>query len=887
MAEEIVNAFVRFSTRGVSDVQRQMTSLQGISKNVIGTVGKLAAQFTALGAAAATAFGVLAVRSAGQAEAAMADVRKTTGLAGDELDQLEANINRLGSTIGGIKLGQLREIAVVAGQLGLRGVENITNLTKAIGFFTVATDESAEESARSISRIVQLFKLGSEEALNVANTINKLGDESTATAGRILFLSRFMATVGATFKLTAAETLAFAASAEEANLQSRAAASSIRRFFIATSRGGPSVAKLSVLLGQNADATQKLIDKNPAKALQLFIEALGKLEKGAQISAIEGVIGNFQEGFQVFTALANRSETVAKNLKTATDEWIANSSAIDEANIKGATFFGQLQKLANVISIFATTIGKALLPAFTAAADSFASFVSGITEGSPRFQSFVETIERLSDAIGGLEFGGLSPSLQSLVDILQIIIDAVTTAIPGFQNLIDTFSELAGFAQDVQTALTPFEELLQSIAKGFVDITERIMNDMIPAFKLWIESANELSTVAVLLVKNWEEGLEVIEGAALASAQTILGTFFDLAGRIGALLIAPFDAAFQAAIVFAANIIGAFVNVGIEIKNLFVELLQLPSDLLKVFQSTIEGLGAAIGAIFSGSGFAAARKAFADEFQTTLDEMEFKPKGNLIGSLENLFEGDVFAGVAEKFNDRLFRAVGIGIRPFKLGEGGDFLADLAKATKEQAEKFLPNETLFGKFGTKLNSAIQVALAPFEEMGGDFMAGLSQLTLEQFKRLREDANKTADEVQQSFRRLSEEELKFFETQQTLFGGDRPTGPIEDPTQRRINSIREQNAKREGDRLASAIAQGARTFVKPREVSGALRVTGILEKANALLQSGAESDKERDKELLKLARKRTKDTEKMEGWLKSINNKTGDGPVDAITGGTQQP
>ena len=125
-----------------------------------------------------------------QVEEQMADVAKTTGLAGDELKDLEKDLDRLGKSTR-TPNEQLRAIAEGAGRLGIKGKNDILQFTEAVNTLSVALGDEFTGGAEEVTREVGILsnilkdipaKDQGEALLFIGNALNVLAANTAGTS---------------------------------------------------------------------------------------------------------------------------------------------------------------------------------------------------------------------------------------------------------------------------------------------------------------------------------------------------------------------------------------------------------------------------------------------------------------------------------------------------------------------------------------------------------------------------------------------------------------------------------------------------------------------------------------------------------------------------------
>ena len=124
--------------------------------------------------AIATAGGAMFISTAMGFEDGMVQIRKTTGMSIEELGVLETAIKDMAGEMP-IAIGSLQEVAGIAGQLGVRGVDNIVNFTETMTKIGTATSLSAEIASESIARFTNISGTGQTTIENLGSALVQLG----------------------------------------------------------------------------------------------------------------------------------------------------------------------------------------------------------------------------------------------------------------------------------------------------------------------------------------------------------------------------------------------------------------------------------------------------------------------------------------------------------------------------------------------------------------------------------------------------------------------------------------------------------------------------------------------------------------------------------------
>ena len=436
-------------------------ALQGIGTSAAGATTGIAALNVALGAGlvgAAIALGVGiigATRSIVSLEREQANVIKTTGLfkgeliglnatlnglETDEITNLTRNLQNVSGSLGSVSTKELLNLAAVAGQLGVRGVSDLTLFTEELAKLQIATDIVGEEGASQLARFINVTKetgqSTGEAAKVVSNVINELGNTLPATSGEILETAKNVAQLSQQADVSQADVLAFSGALKAVGIEAELSGSAITRVFVnvgeAVRGGGQALADYAAVAGQTSEQFRTLFETNQADAVEAFIGGLKRAkESGQDLAPILDQLGiNELRLRRVVSSLAGGYDTLNLARRTAADEAERLSSIDDEVANKQDTLAAQTKILFNRFAIGAQVLGEALLPNLRALVDAFLSNESVIGNFTASTVVAVNTIEALvsvSNAIARSIFGvfvGLQQGLTSIIPDVQKVTDA-------------------------------------------------------------------------------------------------------------------------------------------------------------------------------------------------------------------------------------------------------------------------------------------------------------------------------------------------------------------------------------------------------------------------------------------------------------------------------
>lgn len=365
--EKLVIQIAGDSTKFKAELKKIKSDTGGFEKTMksAAVVGK--ASFLAIGTAAAT-LGTVATKAFADFETGVTNVAKTTNLGDKELEKFTDQIIALSEEIP-VTTDKLLEIATAAGQLGIKGGENLTKFTEVIAKLGRTTNVEGEEAALAIARILNLTNESIDSVDKLGSTLVDLGNNFAASEAEILEVAKDVAKATVQFKLSSAEILGMSASMASLGIAAEAGGTVVGKAFQAIdqairSQGGPAFEKLIELTGMSGDALTKTFEKDASKVFESFINGLGDAEsQGANLTDEMGALG--LSGIRVnkiLPTLASRSDILADAMKRA---GIASKDAAalnEEAGKAFGTTASKLQIAQNKLNNTLIELGENIAP---------------------------------------------------------------------------------------------------------------------------------------------------------------------------------------------------------------------------------------------------------------------------------------------------------------------------------------------------------------------------------------------------------------------------------------------------------------------------------------------------------------------------------------------
>ena len=202
--------------------------LNKIESSVIRFVGAISAAFAAIKLTTAP------IKAAAEFQTELINVQKTTEFGSEGIKQLSNDLVELSKQVN-VSAVDLAKIAAIGGQLGLgsQGEKALVKFTDTVARFAKVLDVSVEESASSIAKLSNIFKLPIEQAEKLSSALNEVSNNSTASGAALIDIAQRIGTGGGF--LTAPQSIALAATGVDLGQTLETIGTSFTKFFLDSS----------------------------------------------------------------------------------------------------------------------------------------------------------------------------------------------------------------------------------------------------------------------------------------------------------------------------------------------------------------------------------------------------------------------------------------------------------------------------------------------------------------------------------------------------------------------------------------------------------------------------------------------------------------------------
>jgi len=541
----------------------------GMAKNEVSGLGKqlgsagaamtkTGAMMTAAVTPVAVGFGY-ATKRAIDFEDSMANVRKTTGMSGAELKDLEKGIRDLATKIP-LAHEELAGIAAVAGQLGIQGKENILSFTRTAAMMATAFDMSAEDAATAMAKLANIYDIPVQEVDRLGSAINTLGNTTAASEAEII---RAMYQVGASGKMLGATQQQIAAMTATLISMGMAPERAGTRMMSAFNQLGANIDKLAEITGEDIGTLRKKFETDfygtLTESLKKMQEIYTNNERFSELmnNSLEKLATGFQlpkeqvrELYTEFLSLKEQGvapELIKQKLSEMSSELGISGSNINKLTSEFENLSSRAPGSLGLMTAMSRVFGQVGAKAMLSIAMNTETLETNLKNANLAYQQNTSLSEEF-----GNKTDTLKAKLQTLknmfadiaIEVGQVLGEEIKKLLPHIKELIPDIREFAVvFTKSVIPAFKEVGKVIMPLLKAF--------NSLSPGIKELIAKFSALAVVALavvgpilMVIGSVLQGVGAIMGfvGAMGGASSIISSIIPilsaLLGPIGLVVIA-------------------------------------------------------------------------------------------------------------------------------------------------------------------------------------------------------------------------------------------------------------------------------------------------------------------------------------------------------------
>lgn len=303
-----------------------------------------------------------AVQDFADMEEEMADVRKYTGLTGEQVRDLNEDLKKMDTRTSREELNQL---AGSAGRLGLQAKKDILEFVEAADMIGVALgDDLGQGAVDKIGKLAMAFgedeKKGLKQAmLSTGSALNELAQNSSAQAGYLVEFTARVAGFGKQLGLTQAQIMGFGTVMDENLLKDEMAATAFGNML---TKMQTDTAKFARIAGMDLKKFTDLLNKDANAAILALADNLKKADPQEMMKMLNDMGLDGSRAVGVLSTLADKIDDVRTHQQRATKAYDEAKSVQNEFNTMNNTVQARLDKCRKAFKEMAVELGERLLP---------------------------------------------------------------------------------------------------------------------------------------------------------------------------------------------------------------------------------------------------------------------------------------------------------------------------------------------------------------------------------------------------------------------------------------------------------------------------------------------------------------------------------------------
>lgn len=355
----------------LKEVNNRIKELRGTANETRFSLAKLADGFNRYGTIAASIIAgltgvTLTMRSCvneyAEMEEAQSQVVKYTGLAKQEVEELNEEFKRMDTRTARTRLN---ELAGDAGKLGISTKDGVLEFVEAADMINVALGEDlGKDAITQIGKLADMFGDGDrslkENMLAVGSAVNSVAQNSSAAEPYLVEFTARMGGVGKQANLAITDIMGFASALDQNMLRSEMASTALSGLILKLYQEPAKYAKLA---GLQVEEFTQLMSKDANEVVLTFLEALNRLggmDKLAPVLDQMSLSG--AEAASVISALAGNVDKVRKEQQGANQAFVEGTSIYNEFSVQNSTVQAELDKAKKSFSDIRVELGEQLLP---------------------------------------------------------------------------------------------------------------------------------------------------------------------------------------------------------------------------------------------------------------------------------------------------------------------------------------------------------------------------------------------------------------------------------------------------------------------------------------------------------------------------------------------
>lgn len=339
-------------------------AIGGVSRKILGYTAGAVTGFVGIAASV--------VKMQSDFETAFTGVRKTVDATDAEFAALESGLIDMSTRIPQ-SASALANIMEIAGQMGIRGVDNLMSFTETMAMLADTTNIVGEDGSLQMSKFMGVMQVSTDDVGKLGSALVDLGNKFAARENEILETSQSLAGFGSQIGLTAPQLMALAATIRLSGGESQAASTAFQKLGLTMKDsvllGTKELDVFARVSGMTADQFSKQFKENAMGAIVSFIGGLKRInDSGQSTTQVLAELGLADQRLirEIGLVTANHDKLIA-TLGVSNQAYNKNTALTEEAGKRYGTFASQLKLLWTNIQAPLLRLSGTVLPKLTSA----------------------------------------------------------------------------------------------------------------------------------------------------------------------------------------------------------------------------------------------------------------------------------------------------------------------------------------------------------------------------------------------------------------------------------------------------------------------------------------------------------------------------------------
>lgn len=514
---------------------------------------------------------IASVKSFADYDSAIAQLSRTSGLTGKDLEAMKSTIAAMSDQLG-LSETDVASIASSVAAYGVSGVKDLSEVTKVASQMQVAFEGvSAEDAAASLAKFGNITGLTMTDADKLGSCIAGLENNSAALATEIMEVNNRIGGMGASVGMTAADISAWSTTLISGGMSAELAGSNFTKFqgvlSSACSQGSAAVQGFADVAGMSADEFIQLYSTDATGATEAFLQGLNRIEDGggSVVATLDNLGLSGTEQVRMMQVLMKAADGTGKEMSDlqkymsiANDEFDRGKALQEEFDTQSDTLKFTMQSLKAELSDTGKAIGAALAPAVKDVAKKFTDWlgkvkqfaqehpkvvqgIAGIVAGAMAFGGVALVVGKFVSAIGGIVsgVGSVMSAISGLGGVIGLLTNPITLVIAGIAAFVAAivycWNNVDGFKESVSNSFQRIWEVISDVCTSVWNVIQEVWGAISPYVVPMLQSMAE--TIGTIFTTILDIVVPIVEG--------VWNTIKTVWGWIGPYVIGIFEGVAQ------------------------------------------------------------------------------------------------------------------------------------------------------------------------------------------------------------------------------------------------------------------------------------------------------------------------------------------------------